>query len=228
MTSPQKHPVATSPPRDTMTIATERVQLIIDAAEKAGAGIIEDTETHARRYLEESRRRAKAMAAERAKAISELTDSLLAQAETVKRQSDDLISALDGAKGEIAVEVEPPVKLAAGGGPLPRPPIAPYGAMRVSRLSGPHEPEQSPEAEPRRSPFRLHSVPEVTRLRDAPAASDEALPETEGPMPAGAKLLATQMSVAGSSREEIEDRLRSDYGIDEAASMLDSVLDRGA
>ncbi len=41
---------------------------------------------------------------------------------------------------------------------------------------------------------------------------------------AGARLLATQMSVAGSSRDEIESRLRNEFHIDEPESMLDGIL----
>jgi vacuolar-type H+-ATPase subunit H len=42
--------------------------------------------------------------------------------------------------------------------------------------------------------------------------------------PAGARLLATQMAVSGSSREEIETRLRSGFEIEDTASILDAIL----
>jgi vacuolar-type H+-ATPase subunit H len=41
---------------------------------------------------------------------------------------------------------------------------------------------------------------------------------------AGARLLATQMAVSGSSREEIEARLRSGFRIEDTASILDAIL----
>jgi hypothetical protein len=41
---------------------------------------------------------------------------------------------------------------------------------------------------------------------------------------AGARLLATQMAVSGSSREEIEARLRSGFEIEDAAGILDAIL----
>ena len=59
-----------------MAIVSERIQVIIDAAETAAAGILEDAEAQARRFLEESRRRADAMAAERVQAISELLQAV--------------------------------------------------------------------------------------------------------------------------------------------------------
>jgi hypothetical protein len=40
----------------------------------------------------------------------------------------------------------------------------------------------------------------------------------------GARLLAAQMAVAGSSREEIETRLRDEFGIQDAAPILDGIL----
>ncbi|HET6999036.1 MAG TPA: hypothetical protein VFI03_10645 [Solirubrobacterales bacterium] len=42
--------------------------------------------------------------------------------------------------------------------------------------------------------------------------------------PAGARLLATQMAVSGSSREEIEARLRNGFEIEDTASILDAIL----
>ncbi len=41
---------------------------------------------------------------------------------------------------------------------------------------------------------------------------------------AGARLLATQMAVSGSSREEIEQRLRSGFDIDDTSEILDAIL----
>jgi cell division septum initiation protein DivIVA len=223
---------AASNRQDMMTTVTERIQVIIDAAEKAAAGIIEDAEAQARRYLDESRQRADQMAAERARAISDLTDSLISQAETVKRQSDDLISALDDAKGEIASRVEPQIEIA-------------LATLRATDLPEQQEPQlqavESPPAEPEAptvaeaaAPPRLQSAPPVEQAEPphpAPepgAASADRKAAVQGPIPASAKLLATQMAVAGSSRDEIEKRLRSEYGIEDAASMLDAILGPGA
>lgn len=220
-----------------MSTATERIQVIIDAAEKAAAGIIEDAETQARRYLDQSRQKADKMAAERAKAISDLTDSLISQAETVKRQSDDLISALDEAKGEIAARVEPPAEISAPTpqvGQLPRKGEPQLQAVESPPAEAPAEEPDEESEEAEAAPPRLQSAPPVEAvepLRSAPEPAAEPTPARkpafEGPIPASAKLLATQMAVAGSSRDEIEDRLRSEYGIGDAASMLDAILGTG-
>ena len=42
--------------------------------------------------------------------------------------------------------------------------------------------------------------------------------------PAGARLLATQMAVSGSSREEIEQRLRNGFEIEDTGAILDAIL----
>lgn len=65
---------------------------------------------------------------------------------------------------------------------------------------------------------------EPTRLRridPAPALRDSA-PRRSGS--AGARLLATQMAVSGSSREEIEQRLRSGFDIEDTGEILDAIL----
>lgn len=80
---------------------------------------------------------------------------------------------------------------------------------------------------------RLRSIADEL---DPPAASRAAEPylkpvETapeQAPVPrsgsAGARLLATQMAVSGSSREEIEQRLRSAFEIEDTSEILDAIL----
>jgi hypothetical protein len=52
----------------------------------------------------------------------------------------------------------------------------------------------------------------------------KAVEPDELPDHAGARLLATQMAVSGSSREEIEKRLRNGFEIDDTAAILDAIL----
>lgn len=227
--------------------ASQRIGVIIEAAEKAAAGIIEDAEEQARRYLMESRRRADEAAAERTRAISDLTDSLVARAEIVKRHSDELIDALDTARtrmGDSTVGVEESqdaqapgaeqpspqapgprlvphlqaVDAADGGSPVSSPPLpAETGPISIPSPA----PESSPPPEP--SP-----PPEAAPTSGGPSAARTAASPAEifaGAEPsAGARLLATQMAVAGSSRQEIVGRLENEFGIPDAKQMLDSIL----
>jgi hypothetical protein len=200
------------------TTATGRIQVIIEAAEKAAAGIIEDAEAQARRYLAESRRRADRIAEERAEAIGDATEGLIERAETVKRHSDELIRALEEAKLRIGVSGGE-----GGTEPLPAPVAAepatqpgPRGVAHLKPVEAP-PPEGPPEPSP--LPPRPPQEPYVERRR-APQGTDgaPAIPT------AGARLLATQMAVAGSSRAEIERRLRNDFGIEDAEEMLNGIL----
>ena len=78
--------------------------------------------------------------------------------------------------------------------------------------------ELDPEAQtpPRREPH----------LRPVESGGESAPAPAPGPRStaAGARLLATQMAVSGSSRAEIEQRLRSGFEIEDTSEILDAIL----
>ncbi len=76
------------------------------------------------------------------------------------------------------------------------------------------------EAEEPAEQSRGSHLSAVTPVADA---GSEKLQDERG-TPAGARLLATQMAVSGSSREEIEARLRSGFEIEDTAAILDAIL----
>lgn len=91
------------------------------------------------------------------------------------------------------------------------------------------DPEQPEEAEgPAEDPARgAEPGPprEVPRLRAvAHAEGPVSAPEGSQADAAGARLLATQMAVSGSSREEIEQRLRNRFEIEDTNPILDAIL----
>jgi vacuolar-type H+-ATPase subunit H len=57
-----------------------------------------------------------------------------------------------------------------------------------------------------------------------PAPIELSADDGEVPTPAGARLLATQMAVSGSSRAEIDARLRNGFDIEDTAAILDAIL----
>ena len=120
-------PQSASPLRESVSSAGERIQVIIEAAEKAAAGIIEDADAQARRYIDTSRQRADVLADERVRVMSDLTDTLIRQAEMVRRQSDELLAALDSARGELASRVGQELSV---GIPEPAPQPPPPGLAR--------------------------------------------------------------------------------------------------
>jgi hypothetical protein len=62
------------------------------------------------------------------------------------------------------------------------------------------------------------------RLRPVEDVGLEPDPSPHRPDSTGARLLATQMAVSGSSREEIEARLRSGFEVEDASEILDAIL----
>jgi hypothetical protein len=260
-----------TPLRRSLSDATERIEAVIEAAEKAAAGIIADAEAEAQRYLEESRARADKVAADRALAMTEVTDDLLEQAREVKRQSDDLIIALDRTRRQFdGGEPTPHPAVAA-----PRPEYSPVAepaadpeSESAETFSFPHlkpvddpnvdpepafDPEPALEDEPALEEEPAYvgepTIAEQPSAYEQPAAFEQPSafggPDANGEtdidveagsngggetdaeaeeLSTGARLIATQMAVAGSSRPEIESRLRSEFGIDDAGPMLDAIL----
>lgn len=92
---------------------------------------------------------------------------------------------------------------------------------RLGAAGAPAEPAPvATEPEPARSThLTAVAMPEEP---DLPAAA--AVAGGEHRTPAGARLLATQMAVSGSSRAEIESRLRNGFQIEDTASILDAIL----
>jgi vacuolar-type H+-ATPase subunit H len=92
--------------------------------------------------------------------------------------------------------------------------------------------EREPAMPPRREPAPREDVPGRDPVPGsngapepfaAPSAEPDFEPASNG-TPAGARLLATQMAVSGSSREEIEQRLRSGFEISDTTAILDAIL----
>ncbi len=72
--------------------------------------------------------------------------------------------------------------------------------------------------------------PPAAPRREVHLRSVDPAPPGAEPLPggrsaaAGARLLATQMAVSGSSREEIEERLRNGFEIEDPSEILDAIL----
>ncbi|HET7455635.1 MAG TPA: hypothetical protein VFJ76_08945 [Solirubrobacterales bacterium] len=160
----------------------ERLEAIVEAAERAAESVIDDAETQARRYLAQARAEADRLAEGRVEDLSELVDALLGQAISLRREAERLQGTLEEAKARIDPQG-------------PGEPADPAPASEVPRLravGGPEEP----------------APPAAGRVGDA----------------AGARLLATQMAVSGSSREEIAEQLRNRFEIEDPTPILDAIL----
>lgn len=126
---------------------------------------------------------------------------VLAEAESeAERIRGEALAAVDRARREL-------------GALGPEPAAEPPAASRANHLSAVPSTEPEPPSVPTPAPI---TVP------DPEPAPVEPLEPRDSP--AGARLLATQMAVSGSSREEIEARLRSGFEIEDTAAILDAIL----
>jgi hypothetical protein len=217
---PAEPPPGESPPNpagieDPGTVGG-RIESIIDAAERAAAGIGEDAEERARRYYEDSKRRADEMAAHRAREMSDLTDNLMQRARQVAQQSDQLITALEDAGRRMI-----------GGTPgfgstqaPPQPEVAPPPAPPPQAAPPPASNDQPPAAS---SPPPPPPAPPVQQAPPPAQRAPAAAPQNAGPVSEGARLLATQMAIAGSSRDEISRRLRDEFGVLDPTAILNEI-----
>jgi vacuolar-type H+-ATPase subunit H len=204
-----------------------RLAEIVAAAEKAAKQVIDEAEAEARARLIDAHEEADRIVAERLAGLAELTDEIAAQAEALRRQSETLQRALAEAKAELG-----------GAESL-------GGSALMDRRAADREPDPDPESDSRKpvGPALTVIVSAAEEKPDAeveaPAevstngvepqtATDERRAAAEEPedsaSPAGARLLATQMAVSGSSRAEIEARLRNGFAINDTRAILDAIL----
>jgi vacuolar-type H+-ATPase subunit H len=161
---------------------SERLAAIVAAAEQAAAKVIDDAEAEGQRYLSGAQEEADRLVAERLSSLASLSDSLVAQAEAIRQQSERLLESLAQARAEIE------------GDPAPTPAAQPPRGSHLSAVATAEQP------------------------------AEEASPNGERQSQAGARLLATQMAVSGSSREEIASRLRNGFEIEDTDVILDAIL----
>ncbi|HKH65513.1 MAG TPA: hypothetical protein VKA35_08635 [Solirubrobacterales bacterium] len=176
------------------TDTAERLEAIVEAAERAAQSVIDDAEAQARRYLAQAQADAGRASAGRIGELSELIDSLLGQAISLRREAERLQETLEAAR---------------------------------LRIDGEEAPAPAPESAPREPQPRTEEVSEAPRLRAVSPPEVPAVvpgPDARRSDPAGARLLATQLAVSGSSREEIAERLRNGFEIEDADGILNAIL----
>jgi len=200
-----------------------RLAEIVAAAERAAKQVIDEAEEEARTRIADAHEEAERIVTARLAGLADLTEEINAQAEGLRRQAEALQQALARARAEIGGAEAP------GGS-------AATGRRREAeperwRESGPQEPEPPKPAGPSLTVVGgIHEEPalENGRAREAATpASPQELPEEislGNGSPAGARLLATQMAVSGSSRAEIEARLRNGFKIADTGAILDAIL----
>jgi cell division septum initiation protein DivIVA len=181
--------------RELRADTAKRLEAIVEAAERAAASVIDDAEGEARRYLTRAREDADRLADRQVGELAETVDSLVVQAISLRHEAERLQASLEAAKARI------------GGG---------------ENASAPAPAE--PTLEELRQAPRLRAV-DTAAPAPAPAPEPSAAQvDATRADPAGARLLAAQMAVSGSSREEIAQRLRNGFEIEDADAILDAIL----
>jgi vacuolar-type H+-ATPase subunit H len=214
-----------------------RLAEIVTAAEKAAKQVIDEAEAEARARLIDAHEEADRIVNERLAGLGELTDEISAQAEALRRQSETLQRALAEAKAELGgaesqggseaigrrasdpdadPDFEADTRKPAG------PALTVVGSFgrEMPEAEGPGV-EEKPEAE-EKSEVEEEAAVEANANGVRPRAA--AVEVEEVASPAGARLLATQMAVSGSSRAEIEARLRNGFAINDTRAILDAIL----
>lgn len=204
-----------------------RLAEIVASAERAAKQVIDEAEEEARTRLSDAHEEAEQIVAARLAGLADLTDEVNAQAEALVRQAEALQQALARAKAKIGGSEAP-------GRPAPKGSRPEPGALAARKPSSPSltvvdglPAEPSPDARMRGVPTVESGDREQAPTEPEPAPVAEAVPggpASIGGTPAGARLLATQMAVSGSSREEIEARLRNGFAIADTQAILDAIL----
>jgi vacuolar-type H+-ATPase subunit H len=219
-----------------------RLAEIVAAAERAAKQVIDEAEEEARTRIADAHEEAERIVTARLAGLADLTEEINAQAEGLVRQAEALQGALARAKAEMGGAEALGGSAAMGRGEPERPtePLPPKPATpSLTVVGGVHEEPPAAPAEDRLAHELGDAAPQPDRrLRDtahvdgapAPAAPpapsqdfDEEI-SLDGGSPAGARLLATQMAVSGSSRVEIEARLRNGFKITDTRAILDAIL----
>ena len=224
---------------------SEAAGLLRDAEREADL-IRREAQAEGDRIVEDARRRADDIVAERLQRLADLSDGIVERTEMlfdridaaghVKRQFDDLLRNLGEVAETVAREgggrrhtprpaAPTPPRPAAAPTARPAPAHAPHPEPASMRpvAPAPHPaPEPAPAPPPRREPppppaWRpdpVHNGPEVARRADD--KSDARFD--------GARLVALQMAVAGSTREEVHSELQRSFRLADPSPILDDVF----
>lgn len=212
--------------------ASDQVRTIIEAAETSAAEIEQSARedaagirADANRDAEETRQNALDRSAEHVAKVQEATDRMLGRIDAMQQDLDQLIAGLNGGanrlRGELAElhagvdRLYDGVGSAAPSAPAPEPVAAPVPP-----------PAQEPDNVPDAADEDIYDD-EVGEDVPGPASAAETL---SAPAPAGdagdvegARLVALNMALNGSSREETDAYLRENFDLGDRAALLDEV-----
>jgi hypothetical protein len=178
-----------------LDVASNRIREVVDSARGAARGIRAATDSYGDATGVDPNR------IDRERIAVELMEALAERAEQLSQDADGLAALLERARERLTP-------------PPPQAVPSPNGDERGSLAKRVTERFDRPAHSERPGRFQA-------RLRQDVPARRLAQPQD---VPAGLRLLATQMAIAGSTRQEVEARLRSEFGVVDATSVLAEVF----
>jgi DivIVA domain-containing protein len=202
--------------------ASDQVRAIVEAAENSAADIQRDAENDAREIRDEAnneaqttREQATEQAREYVGKVSESTDTMVKRLDAMENELGSLIESLRSGGNRLTADL----KLLEGnlsevsGAVAPRPQFVPE----------PPEPEATaPEPEPEPEVTPAAEEPEVPEAEAAPTNGES--PTNDGGDDAeGARLIALNMALNGTPRDETAKYLSENFSLSDASGLLDEV-----
>jgi hypothetical protein len=223
--------------------ASQRVHAIVSAAESEASGLVRDAEREAELIRREAQAEADAIVAERLQLLADLSDGIIERTEAlfdrldaaghVKRQIDDLLRSLGEAAENVSREAgirRPASRPAAhthtarpSVPPAPRAPAAHTPVPATPPPVRPVAPAPAPAPAPRREPAPTAHVRRPEAVPSTPEPSRRVDDKSDARFD-GARLVALQMAVAGSTREEVHSELQRAFRLADPSSILDDVF----
>jgi hypothetical protein len=171
-------------------------EAVVTSVERAPEQIRREAEEEADRYLRERRREADGLLDSRERELAELATDLEHRAAILREELERSIKAIEGAAANIG------------------------RAAGVPERSGPGQrPTRSQRREPRAASQRQTRTKQKPRTRKGSKRSAAQKKKEDAVM-----LMATELAVAGRPRDEIAAALKAEFGVADAAQILDRVL----
>jgi DivIVA domain-containing protein len=206
--------------------ASDQVRSIVEAAENSAADIQRDAEADAKEIRDEANSEAQAtkeQATEQARdyvgKVSESTDTMLKRLDSMQGELDQLVASLRSGSGRLNSDL----KLLENnlhevrGVVVPRPTFEPEEAQAAAAAAAAQESASAPEAEA--APAEAEAEPaEVVNAGNGAANGAPSEDDAEG-----ARLIALNMALNGTPREETAKYLNENFSLSDAGGLLDEV-----
>ncbi len=199
---------------------SRRVGAILDAVEREATRLREEARADAAGYLEDARRQADALVAERRQRIAELSDELVTKSEAVVSRLEDAAPVREGFENLVRALANAAERLSYEGDPgtvAAYSPVASSATEPASRIDA----DASPA---RQAPASGSFVEERYPGFAEPSPGSRSSPDTASRRDDDARDVAIRMAAAGCSRAEVADHLELTLGPVVTSRTLDEVF----